>query len=144
MATSPTKAYVLPIDGRDADIETLRKLIEAAGCEIVCPEDPRGNFAQCVELADVVVILICPETLQPGVIDEVVALAKRLGKRVVGVWASEAEPDRLPSMIHRHGDATVGLNPEKIEAAVCGGKAIWDCPGGGPRPKPPTPRHKGH
>jgi hypothetical protein len=144
MASSPTKAYVLPIAGYEITLETLKKLILAGGCDIFCPDDPADAYERCVEGADVLVILICPETENSEAVDRVIAFAKKLGKRVVGVWASDAQPDKLPRFLHRHGSGTVGLNPDRIAAAVCGGQPLWDSPGGGPRRKPPTPRHKGH
>jgi len=49
----------------------------------------------------------------------------------------------LPSAINKHGDAVIGFDPEAVKNAVCGGRAIWLTPEGGPRPKPKTPRHKG-
>lgn len=144
MASSPTKAYVLPIAGYDVTLETLKKLILAGGCDIVCAEDPADAHEQCVEGADVLVILICPETMDNEAVNHVIALAKKLAKQVVGVWASKDQVDKTPSFLHRHGYATVSMNPDSIAAAICGGQPIWESPGGGIRPKPPTPRYKGH
>lgn len=144
MATSPTKAYVYPLAGYEEQLDTLRKLILAGGCEVVCDDDPPEAYEHCTSEADVLVILVCEETINNEVIDRAIALARKLNKRVIGVWSSEDLPDRVPRLLHRHGFGTVGFSPDKIAAAICGGQPIWDSPGGGPRPKPPTPRHKGH
>lgn len=143
MANSPTKAYVFPVPGREADIGLLKKLIEAGGCVVVCPNDPINAFEHCVEEADVAVILICPETVDDKLTGQLVALANRLSKRIVGVWAANAEPGKLPASLHRYGDANVRFDAGELAASVCQGESIWVTPEGKPRPKPKTPRHKG-
>jgi hypothetical protein len=140
----PTKAYVFPIQGREADISTLKTLIAAGGCVVICPNDPVDAFSHCVEEADAVVILICRETIGDELTGPVVELANRLGKRIVGVWAMDAELNKLPPSLHRYGDANVRLNADEIASAVCQGESIWVTPEGVPRPRPKTPRHKGH
>lgn len=144
MADPPVKAYAYPVPGCEEQWDTLKKLILAGGCELICENDPPEAYEHCVKQADVLVVLICPDTMHNETVDGVIALAKKLNKKVVGVWASPDLPDRLPRFLHRHGFGTVGLIPEKIAAVICGCKPMWDSPGGGPRPKPPTPRHKGH
>jgi hypothetical protein len=144
MTGDPTKAYVFPVPGHGAEIDALKKLIEAAGCVIVCPDELINAFDHCVNEADVVVILICPETIDDKLTGPVVELASRLGKRIVGVWAADAEPNKLPASLHRHGDANIRLDANELAASVCGGASVWVTPEGKPRPKPKTPRHKGH
>ena len=144
MISNVTKAYVLPIPGRQAEINTLKGLIEAAGCIVVCENEPINAFSHCVSEADVVVILICPQTIEDALTEQVIELASKLGKRIVGVWAADAEANKLPIMLHRHGDATVRFNPDELAASVCGVNSVWVTPEGKPRPKPKTPRHKGH
>jgi hypothetical protein len=143
VTSSPTKVYVFPMPVREADIDTLKKLIKAGGCVVVCSDDPTHAFDHCVEEADVAVILICPETIDDKLTGPVVELANRLGKRIVGVWAADAEPNKLPRSLHRHGDANVRLDAHELAASVCQGESIWVTPKGESRPKPITPRHKG-
>ena len=143
MTGSPTKAYVFPVLGRQADIVTLKKLITLGGCIVICPDDPVDSFDRCVQEADVVVILICPETIDDELIGPAVDMANKLGKRIVGVWAADAEPNKLPPSLHRHGDANVRLDATELASSVCQGTSIWVTPEGTPRPKPKTPRDKG-
>jgi hypothetical protein len=140
----PMKVYVFPVPGRQAEIAELKRLIEAAGCEIVCPDDPPESFEHCAQEADVVVILICPQTLDDNLIGPVVELANRTGKRIVGVWAADAEPGKLPRSLNRYGDSNIRIDAKDIAAAICRGEAVWVTPEGKPREKPKTPRHKGH
>jgi hypothetical protein len=144
MSSSPTKAYVFPVSGREADIKALTSIIEAAGCVLVCVDEKADAFERCVKAADVLVVLVCPQTIDDTHVGPVVSLANKLAKRVVGVWAADAEPNKLPPSLHKYGDATVRLRAEELAGSVCQGEAIWMTPKGEPRPKPPTPRHKGH
>ena len=141
---SPTKVYVFPVPGHQAEITALKGLIEAAGCIIVCPNDPPEAYEHCVREADVVVILICPETIDDKLIGPVVELANKLGKRIIGVWAADAEPGKLPQSLNRYGDSNIRVDQEEVAAAVCRGETVWVTPEGKSRPKPKTPRHKGH
>jgi len=139
---TPNKVYVFPVPGRAADIEVLKQLVVAGGCVVHCMDDPPDAYEQCVKEADVVVILICPETLADALVASVVQLANRLGKRIVGVWAADAEPNKLPDCLHRYGDANVRIDAAELAGTVCQDQSIWVTPGGDPRPKPRTPRHK--
>ncbi|MBP2295098.1 hypothetical protein [Azospirillum rugosum] len=141
MTKSVTKVYVFPVPGREADVEELKRLIRAGGCSIVCANESIDAFEQCVGEADVVVILICPESANDKVAEQVAELANKLGKRVVGVWASDVQAGKLPLSLHRHGDATVRLNAVELAVSVCQGGTAWVTPDGNPRPKPKTPRH---
>jgi hypothetical protein len=142
-ADAPVKVYVVPLPPtRAKELDKLKQLIETGGCELVCRDDPIEKADDCIAAADVVVILICAETLGDPAVDGLVELASRLGKRVIGVWADDAKPQDLPSSIERRGDATIRLDPEEIERAVCGGQTPWHDPTGKQRPRPKTPRHK--
>lgn len=143
-ANPPIKVYVFPVPGHAAEIATLKTLIEAAGCVIVCPNDPPEAFDHCVREADVVVILICPQTIDDKRIGPVVELANKLGKRIVGVWAADAEPGKLPRSLNRYADSNIRVDANDVAAAVCRGETVWVTLEGKPRPKPKTPRHKGH
>jgi hypothetical protein len=137
-----TKAYVFPVPGREADIAAIEALVLAGGCELVRPNDPAAAYPQAVVEADVVVILICPQTLDDPLTVQVVELANREGKRIVGVWAGDADPNALPQVLRDYGDANVRMDAASIAQSVCGGASIWETPTGDKRPPPKTPRHK--
>lgn len=143
MGAVATRVFVLPIKGREVEIEQLKKLIVRAGCEVVCNDAKPVDFEKCIEGADVLAILIVSETQDDPTIDELIELASRQGKRVVGVWPPAAKDPTLPSAINRHGDAAITSDVESIRESICGGKPQWIEPDGTSRPTPKTPRHKG-
>jgi len=134
---------VFPVKGREAEIARLKQMLIDAGCVLVCDQPTISDYEKCLKEADVLVILMCPETEGNSTVDELIALASRLGKRVIGVWLSESTATELPAAINSHGDAAVTMDAGMIREAVCGGKAIWVLPDGKTRPAPKTPRHKG-
>lgn len=139
-----TKAYVLPVPGRDAEVAELMKLIRSAGGEVVCAEEALSEQDRCIRSADVTVVLVCPETLDDKLVGPAVKLAEKLGKRAVAVWAADATPDELPTSLHRYGDSNIRLNEKEVARVVCGGETMWITTGGAPRPKQKAPRYKGH
>lgn len=143
MANTPTRVFVLPIKGRDAEIAKLKELIAKAGCEVICDNARPTDYERCLLAADVLVILICSEAENDPEIDKLVALASREGKRIVGVWVPTAKEMELPSAINSHADAVITFDVDAIRKSICGGDPMWTLPDGKPRPAPKTPRHKG-
>lgn len=136
-----TKAAILPVPGREKELGELRKMILDGGCEVVCET---GDLPACIKgTADVLVVLICSETIGSPVVTQTAEVASDHGKRVVGVWAKDAEVGKMPQALHRIGSAIMPWDPEKVAEAVCRCKDVWLMPDGGLRPAPPTPRHKG-
>jgi hypothetical protein len=143
MAKAPTRVFVFPVKGREAEIAKIKQMLAKAGCELVCDQPVVSDYEKCLKDADVLVILMCPETENDATVDALIALASKLGKRVVGIWLADSIATELPVAINRHGDAAVTMDDEMVGNAVCDGKAIWVMPDGKPRPTPKTPRHKG-
>lgn len=136
-----TKAAILPVPGREKELSELRKMILDGDCEIVCET---GDLLACIKgTADVLVVLICPETMSFPDVTIAAELASDHSKRVVGIWAKDAEAGKLPSALNRVGSATAPMDPKKVAQVVCGCEDVWLMPDGGLRPAPPTPRHKG-
>ena len=48
MPKIPTKSFVLPIAGHEAEIQMLIGLIKAAGCEVVCDQKAPKNIEKCI------------------------------------------------------------------------------------------------
>jgi hypothetical protein len=143
MATDPTRVFVFPVKGREAEIARLKEMLTKAGCVLVCDQPVISDYEKCLKEADVLVIMICPETEDDGTADELIALASRLGKRVVAVWLPDSAATELPAAINSHGDAAITMDAGMVKEAVCDGKTIWVLPDGKTRPTPKTPRHKG-
>lgn len=143
MSKSPTKAFVLPIKGREAESSKIKELITKAGCEVICDKAKPADYEKCISASDAVVILICPEAESDPEVDKLIALARREGKRVVGVWIPGVEGSELLASINKHGAATITLDLDAVRRAICAGESVWMTPDGNPRPAPKTPRHKG-
>jgi hypothetical protein len=138
----PTRAFVYPVKEHTDSIEKLRQLIRAA-CDLVCDDSGPADPKRCLQQADVLVILICPETMDSAPINELIILASHTGKRIVGVWAPGIQHSEVPAALHKHGDAAIVFDADAVKKVVCGGESIWSTPVGAPRPSPKTPRHKG-
>lgn len=143
MAKAPTRVFVFPVRERPAVIIELKQMLAASGCELVCDQPTIGDYEKCLEQADVLVILMCPETDGDETVTDMITLATSLGKRVVGVWLPDSTAVELPAAVNKHGDAGITMDAKLIEEVVCGGKTVWVLPDGKPRPAPKTPRHKG-
>lgn len=136
-----TKAAILPVPGREQQLADLRTMILDGGCEVVCET---GDLIDCLKsTADVLVVLVCPDTIGSAAVTPAAEAASDHGKRVVGVWSKDAEAGKLPEALHRIGSAIVPMDAAKVAEAVCGCKDVWLMPDGGTRATPPTPRHKG-
>lgn len=142
MPIKSTKVYIFPVPGREGELQKIKERLEALGCDVLCWGEAVELSPQCIAAADVLVILICDETLTDQTTARAVELASRLGKRIVGVWAADADSDNLPPCLNQHGDANVRPEAEELSAAICDGDPVWVTPNGEPRPKPRTPRHK--
>lgn len=143
MTKNPTKAFVLPVNGRAAEVSQLKALITKAGCEVVSDKGKPAEYEKCAKEADVLVVLICAETDGDPDIDKLIAATSRAGKRVVGVWVPNAGVTDIPPGIHKHADAAITLDVDAIRNSICGGKPMWTTSNGTPRKAPTTPRHKG-
>lgn len=141
MAGEKPKVYIIPIPGRKAEIASLRKSIEEMGCEIVCSQKPIEDFEECVSKADVVVVLICPEAAKNALVAKIIELATKQGKRIIGVWASDAVEADVPDGLRRHGEGEVTLKGPKLRECILGEKPEWQNPDGTPQARKKTPRH---
>ncbi len=143
MARTPTRVFVFPVRGHEAEIARLKQLLVAAGCELVCDQAIISDYEKCLKQTDALVILMCPETDNDETVTDLITLATSLGKRIIGVWLPSSTATELPPAINKHGDAGITMDAKMIEEVVCEGKAAWVLPNGKPRPAPKTPRHKG-
>ena len=67
--------------------------------------------------------------------------AKKLGKRVVGVWTRGDRNCELPTALERHADALVGWNGESITDAIGGTSDAWYNQDGSRKGYRNIPRH---
>lgn len=139
------RIWVCPIVRREREVDEVRSQLKRLGGNIVFEDvaDLR-DWHDCVEGADVIVILICRESNNDPAVKDIVTEASRLGKRIVGIWIDEELGSGIPGYMDREGDAVCDLEEERMKLAVIEGENIWVEPSGKPRPKQKVPRHKGH
>jgi MTH538 TIR-like domain (DUF1863) len=87
-------------------------------------------LAPGIEWAGTLVVIISPQTRDHWWVDWEIEYAKRLGRRIVGVWAhGDAECD-VPDALKRYGDAVVGWQADRIHDAICGRINDWETSSG--------------
>jgi hypothetical protein len=145
MSDGGKKVWVCPVVRRDTEIAHLKRQITALGGDLVCDgKQTLEGYEECVEAAEVIVILICPESINDPTIQDIVEMASRLGKRIVGVWLDEEVIGDVPGFLEREGNAVIGMTNEGLRRAVLEDEAIWIEPSGIARQPQRVPRHKGH
>ncbi len=141
MPSKKPKVYVVPIPDRNTEVTELRKTIGEIGCEIVGAKEPIEKYEDCVARADVVVILICDESAENSTVAEIIKLATKLGKRIIGVWATDGDKANLPGGFGLHAEGLIPFKTAQIKQCILGEKPEWQDPDGSPQPKKKTPRH---
>lgn len=71
------------------------------------------------------VVYVSEKTRISEWVDWEIEYARRLGKRIVGVWARGDRNCELPEALQRHADAVVGWNGEGIVDAITGETDAW-------------------
>lgn len=80
---------------------------------------PRIRQAGCL------VVYVSEKTRHSEWVNWEIEHAKRLGKRIVGVWARGDRNCEMPEALQRHADAVVGWNGENIIDAITGESDEW-------------------
>ena len=73
-----------------------------------------------VEWCEAIVVLISPETQDSNWVDKEIALAKELGKAIVGVFLPGAEGCPIPDALADYAHAVVTYDEQKILGALDG------------------------
>lgn len=142
---SQDRIWVCPIARREREVDEVRSRLRRLGGLIVFEEvEDIASWQVCLDGADVIVVLICRETINDPTIKDIVTEASRLGKRVIGIWLDDDVGTGIPAFLRREGDSVVDIDDEKIIRAVRDGESIWFEPSGAPGKKQKVPRHKGH
>lgn len=137
-----TKVLVCPVRGREAEIGALRDRIVSLGGTLVCEKARTpADCETCIDQADVVVVLLCPESVNDPDVKDLVQAASRAGKRVVFVWLEGCEIGELPPFLKLEGDGVVHQDGDDLKKAIIDGETIWKTPDGTRRPDQKIPRH---
>lgn len=97
-------------------------------------------LAPRIRWAGTVVVIVTEATKNSEWVQWEVEYAKKLGRRIVGVWGHGASESDLPEALEKYADAVVGWNADGIIAAIHG-ENNWNAPDGEPRPAQPLVRH---
>lgn len=87
-------------------------------------------LAPGIKWAGALVVLISPKTHESKWVNWEIEYAKRLGKRIVGVYAYGGTTADLPEAFQKYGDALVGWQADRLMDAVQGKVNNWEGPDG--------------
>jgi hypothetical protein len=100
-------------------------------------------LAPRIKWAGTLLVYVTPETKNSDYVNWEIEYARRLGKRIVGVWGHGATRGDLPEALDKYADTVVGWNGDRIIDAI-GGRLDdqWEAPTGGPPASRPIARHR--
>ena len=102
----------------------------------------REILAPRIQWAGTLIVLISPGTRESPWVNWEIEYARKLGKRIVGVWDHGAKDCDVPEKLDEYADAVVGCQGERIIDAVFGKIDNWQMPTGEPRPEREIARYK--
>lgn len=152
------KACIVHIAGDQVDITVIRERLGEQGYEVhdiaVSAEDAEAvelsgrdttdvpdEVRECVDSADLIVLLISDSTAHSCVGGAALNAAQSSGARIVGVWANGGAATGAPQVMRDYADALVHPQSEKFPAAVCGEGEVWEGPTG-MEEVPPKKKHQ--
>lgn len=101
----------------------------------------RDILAPRIRQSGCLIVYVSEKTRHSEWVDWEIQYAKKLGKRIVGVWARGDRDCQLPEALERHAHAVVGWNGENIVDAINGNSDTWYNPDGSRRAYRKIPRH---
>lgn len=142
----------------DAEVDKLTKLLNRRGYDIrnssirakpanqerldkgrVKPEVIQRLLRMKISWSGTIVVLIGKETHSRPWVNWEIEQAEKQGKRIVGVWAQEAD---LPENLKKYGDALVGWQSDRVLDAIDGKINNSYDPDGKERPYQPIARYR--
>lgn len=132
----------------DSLVGELKNLIQQYGCNVrdssITSDTPnqahsadyiKSILADRIRWAGKIVVIVSPQTKDHEWVDWEIEYAQRFpDKRIIGVWAPDADRCDLPEPLEKHADAVVDWNAAAVIAAL-DGEDNWHAPDG--RPLPP-------
>jgi len=98
-------------------------------------------LAPRIRWAGTMVVLVSPKTKDSQWVDREIEYAKRIGKRIVGVWAQGAQDADVPKNLEAYADAVVGWQADRVMDAIHGKLNNWYGPDGQERAARVIQRH---
>ncbi len=146
--------FISHIHEDDAGLQKLKDLLAPKGMDIRDSSIHKGKFNDAsnedyiktqllkpqIEWAGTFICYISPETKGSKWVNWEIECAAKLGKRIIGVWASGQAQCEVPVALKEHADAVVGWNGNAIIDAI-NGKDGWQNLDGSDWPVVPLKRH---
>lgn len=137
----------------DGLIQKLKDMLAKRGCDVrdssvntTTPNNAKSEdyirdiLADRIRWAGKVIVLVSPQTKNHEWVDWEIEYAKRFpDKRIIGVWAPDAEGCELPEPLKKHADAVVEWDADAIIDAI-NGADNWHNPDGTERAPQPISR----
>lgn len=130
----------------DALIGQLKDMLAEKGCNVrdssvnaATPNNANNEeyikslLRARIDWAGKVIVIVSPETKNHEWVDWEIEYAKQFpDKRIIGVWAPEADGCEIPDPLKLYADAMVNWNADDIIDAI-NGQDNWRNPDGSPR-----------
>lgn len=130
----------------DALIQKLKDLLSSRGCDVrdssvnaATPNNANADgyikeiLADRIRWAGKILVIVSPATRKSEWVDWEIEYAKRFpDKRIIGVWAPDADGCEIPDPLKMYADAMVDWDGEAIVDAI-NGADNWRDPDGTPR-----------
>ena len=131
---APRRIFVPHVHEDDEHVDKLRQLLnrEDREADISAIDSSSPNNANNpdyimseyirpkVEWCEAIVVLISRNTQGSDWVDKEIELAKRLGRRIIGVWIPGSEGCQIPQGLQDYANAIVSWNDDSILGAIDG------------------------
>lgn len=147
--------FISHIHEDDARLPALKELLAKNGCEArdgsINSSNPNNatdeNYikyeilAPQIQWASVLVVLITPDTKDSTYVNWEIEYARRLDKRIVGVWDFGESGCEVPAALDDYADAIVSWRGDQVVDAITGKLSGAFNRDGSPRGERIIPRH---
>lgn len=147
--------FISHIHEDDRKIRDLKNLLASQGCtardssinssnpnEASNPDYIKQEIlAPQISWAGTLVVLISPHTHESPWVNWEIEYAKKLDKRIIGVWDEGATDCDVPEALDDYGDAVVDWNADRVVDAIFGRINNWHLSNGAIRPAREIARH---
>ncbi len=131
---APRRIFVPHVHEDDEHVDKLRQFLNRSGREAdvsaIDSSNPNNanhpdyimstHIRPKVEWCEAIVVLISPATQGSDWVDKEIELAKRLDKRIIGVWIPGSEGCPIPQGLQDYANAIVSWDDDSILAAIDG------------------------
>jgi hypothetical protein len=122
---APRRIFVPHVHEDDEHVDNLRQFLNRSGREadvsaIDSSSPNNANIRPKVEWCEAIVVLISPNTQGSDWVDREIELAKRLDRRIIGVWIPGSEGCPIPQGLQDYANAIVSWNDDSILGAIDG------------------------